>query len=101
MPVLRNLMAICRPQGILATVLQLPSERTATLSDSPFASLQGLPPAMRLVAPGVLTGTAVDAGFTAVASRRIALDSGKEFVAQVFQRSASKRSADEASHRGQ
>jgi hypothetical protein len=82
-------------------VLQLPSDRTATLSDSPFASLQGLAPAMHLVSPGVLTGTAVEAGFTALASRRIALVSGKEFAAQVFQRTASDRSADEASHRGQ
>ena len=100
-PVLHNLRAICRPHGILATVLQLPSDSAATLSDSPFVSLQGLAPSMHLVSPGVLTGTAVEAGFAPVASRRIGLVSGKEFVAQVFQRTASDRSADEASDRGQ
>jgi SAM-dependent methyltransferase len=100
-PVLRNLRAICRPEGILATVLQLASDRAATITDSPFASLQGLAPAMRLLSPGELTGTAVEAGFAPLASRRIALVSGKEFMAQIFQRRRSDRSADEASHRGQ
>ena len=85
-PVLRNLKSICRPHGILATVLQLPSERATSISDSPFTSLQGLAPAMHLVSPEVLTGTASDAGFAPLASRRIALASGKEFAAQVFQR---------------
>jgi len=85
LPVLRNLRALCRPQGILATVLQLPSARPTSISDSPFTTLQGLAAAMRLVSPDVLTGTAVEAGFAPVASRRIALASGKEFVAQVFQ----------------
>jgi SAM-dependent methyltransferase len=88
LPVLRNLRAICRPHGILATVLQLPSAPAASISDSPFASLQGLAPAMRLVSPDVLTATAIDAGFVPVALRRIALASGKEFVAQVFRAQA-------------
>ena len=88
-PVLRNLSALCRPQGVLATVLQLPADRAGSISDSPFASLQGLAPALHLVSPGVLTGTAIAAGFAPVASRRIASASGKEFVAQVFQRNAS------------
>lgn len=86
MAVLRNLRDLCRPQGILATVLQLPSERTAALADSPYASLEGLAPAMHLVSPEVLTATAAQVGFAPVASGRITLASGKEFVAQVFQR---------------
>lgn len=85
-PVLRNLKSICRPHGILATVLQLPSERATRISDSPFTSLQGLAPAMHLVSPQVLTGTASDTGFAPLTARRIALPSGKEFVVQVFQR---------------
>jgi SAM-dependent methyltransferase len=84
--VLRNLKAICRPNGILATVLQLPSAPAAAISESPFASLQSLAPAMRLVSPAVLTATAADAGFALVSSRRITLLSGKEFVALVFRR---------------
>jgi SAM-dependent methyltransferase len=100
-PVLRNLRSICRPNGILATVLQRPSGPVASISDSPFASLRGLAPAMHLVSPEVLTGTARDAGFAPLASRQIALPSGKEFVAQVFRLTAHDGSADEASHRSQ
>jgi SAM-dependent methyltransferase len=100
-PVLRNLKSLCRPNGILATVLQLPSDRAASISDSPFTSLQGLAPAMHLVSPEVLTGTARDAGFVPLASRRIALASGKEFVEQVFQRKTRDGGADEAGHRSQ
>ncbi len=100
-PVLRNLKSICRPDGILATVLQLPSAQAASISDSPFASLDGLTPAMRLVSPEVLTGTASEAGFASLASRRISLASGKEFVAQVFQRKTRDGGADEAGHRSQ
>jgi hypothetical protein len=84
--VLRNLSALCRPQGVLATVLQLPSEQTAAVSDSPYTSLAGLAPALHLLSPEVLTVTAAQAGFAPVASRRITLASGKEFAAQVFQR---------------
>ena len=84
--VLRNLGALCRPQGILATVLQLPSERNGAISDSPYTSLECLAPAMHLLSPDVLTVTAAQAGFTLVTARRIMLASGKEFVAQVFQR---------------
>ncbi len=85
-PVLRNLQRICRPRGILATVLQLPSEPAAAISASPFASLEGLAPALHLLSPEALTATAAAAGFAPLASRRITLASGKEFVAQVFRR---------------
>jgi pyrimidine deaminase RibD-like protein len=91
-PVLRNLRTLCRPNGILATVLQLPPDRAATVSDSSFASMKSLAPAMRLVSPDVLTATAAQAGFTRLAARRIALPGGKEFVAQVFKRTADDRS---------
>lgn len=84
--VLRNLHPLCRPQGILATVLALPSERIAAIADSPYASLECLAPAMHLVSPEVLTVTAAQAGFAPVASRRITLASGRQFVAQVFRR---------------
>ena len=84
--VLRNLNALCSPEGILATVLQLPSDQAAAISDSPFDSLKGLAPAMHLVSPGILTAAARDAGFTPQASRQIALSSGKTFAAQVFRR---------------
>ena len=88
-PVLRNLRSICRAHGILATMLQLPSERAAAIADSPFASLKGLAPALHLVSPDVVTVAAAEAGFAPVASARISLASGKEFMAQVFQLRAS------------
>jgi hypothetical protein len=99
--VLRNFRILCRPNGVLATVLQLPSHRGGAISESPFTSLEGLAPAMHLVSPGVLSACAAEYGFAPVASRQIALSSGKEFAVQVFRLIATDRSADEASHRGQ
>jgi SAM-dependent methyltransferase len=83
-PVLRNFKALCRPNGILATVLQLPSDTDAAISDSAFASLKSLAPALHLVSAGILIVTAADAGFAPVALRQITLPSGKAFAVQVF-----------------
>jgi hypothetical protein len=85
-PVLHNLKSICCPDGVLATVLQLPSDRTAPVSESPFASLKELAPAMRLLSPDTLTDCATASGFALQSSRKIALSSGKEFALQVFRR---------------
>jgi SAM-dependent methyltransferase len=87
-PVLNNLKSLCRPGGVLATVLQLPSQRAAPVSESPFASLKVLAPAMRLLAPDTLTDRATAADFALQSSRKILLSSGKEFALQVFQRQA-------------
>jgi SAM-dependent methyltransferase len=85
-PVLHNLKSICRPGGVLATVLQLPSHQAAPISESPFTSLKQLAPAMHLLAPDTLTDRAIESGFAPQSSRRIALSSGKEFALQVFMR---------------
>jgi trans-aconitate methyltransferase len=83
-PVLRNFKVLCRPQGVLATVLQLPSDKGETIAESPFASLKGLAPAMHLVSPTALAVCAAESGFTPLESRRIVLSSGKAFALQVF-----------------
>jgi len=90
LPVLRNIKAICRPNGVLVTVLQLPSLRGAVVSESPFTRLQTLAPTLHLVSPDVLTHSAAEFGFVLQTSRQIALPSGREFVLQVFQLNASK-----------
>jgi trans-aconitate methyltransferase len=73
------------PRGILATVLQLPSEAD-TITPSRFASLHRLEPLMRLLAPDRLTALASERGLRAVDSRIAAASGGKRFAAQTFQK---------------
>ena len=82
---LRNLKAICRPGGVLATVLQLPSDHASPVADSPFSSLKSLASAMHLVSPAALAADANAAGFELLSSRLLRLSSGKEFAVQSFQ----------------
>jgi len=79
-----TLKSICKPNGILAVVLQLPSQSVASVSPSPFASLQALGPVMHLVPPATLHAQAAQAGFVLLSSRHLALPSHKEFLVQVF-----------------
>ena len=81
---LRNLKGVCRPNGVLAVVLQLPSKSTALVSPSPFTSLQSLTPAMHLVSPSSFWDSASELGFEPLSSHEISLPAGKEFVVQVF-----------------
>jgi SAM-dependent methyltransferase len=83
-PVLHNLKSLCRPGGVLVTVLQLPSDHAAPVSESPFTSLKGLGAAMRLVAPDSQVADAAEVGFSLHSSRRVRLSSGKEFAVQAF-----------------
>ncbi len=69
----------------MATVLQLPAEHAAPLSESPFTSLKGLASAMHLVSPAALAADATETGFAPLSSRLVGLSSGKEFAVQVFQ----------------
>jgi SAM-dependent methyltransferase len=85
---LRNLKALCRPNGILAAVLQLPSADLPPISESPFTRLKDLGAALHLVSPAVLVSCASDQGFTLHSTRNLRLSSGKEFAVQVYQRVA-------------
>jgi SAM-dependent methyltransferase len=84
--VVRNLYSLCRPQGVLATVLQLPAP-DSPVSESPYTSLQALAPAMHLVSAERLTACAAAAGFAPLSQGRITLSSGKAFALQAFRRS--------------
>jgi SAM-dependent methyltransferase len=84
-PVLQNLKSICRPGGVLATVLQLPSGQVAPISESPFTSLKSLVAAMHLVSPAALAADATETGFAPLSTRLVRLSSGKEFAVQQFQ----------------
>lgn len=85
-PALRNIKSLCRPGGVLATVLQLPSAHAATISESPFTSVKALAAAMHLVSPTSLAAAAAEVGFTLQSSHHIRLLSGKEFAVQAFRR---------------
>jgi hypothetical protein len=87
-PVLHNLGSLCCPSGVLATVLQLPSDKVSPVSESPFASLNELAPALHLLSPDTLTNCATASGFVLESSRKIVLSSGKEFALQLFHRQA-------------
>jgi hypothetical protein len=84
--VLRNLTSLCGPNAILATVLQLASTHSPPISNSPFPRLNDLAPSMHLVAPEALAASASQQGLSLLATRQIALSSGKQFVLQVYQR---------------
>ncbi len=79
-----SLRALCVSGGNLATLLQLPKEGAASVSPSPFTSLQDLRSIMRLVPPSHLRAAAAHVGFTLLSEETISLTSGKQFCLQVF-----------------
>jgi SAM-dependent methyltransferase len=85
-PAFANLGRLCQPGGFLVTVLQAPSASLASVSPSPYATLQALGPVMRLVPPAQLERAAALAGFVAMSRRHLALPSGKTFAVQRFRR---------------
>jgi len=84
MATLRTLKRNSRTAAVLTTVLQLPHTAIEAVSSSPYKSLLGLSPAMKLVAPDALCQAAADAGFAVVDSISIELASGKRFCLQNF-----------------
>lgn len=81
---LRNLRRLCRADGLMAALLQLPKQGAEAVTSSPFASLKTLNSIMRLVPPEELTAAARAAGFTPLSEKTITLPSGKQFCLQVF-----------------
>jgi SAM-dependent methyltransferase len=79
-----------RPRGILAVVLQLPSETCGTVSDTGFESLKRLEPMISLVEPGNLERILQRYGFSGVRSGRETLEGGKEFFVGVYRLEASR-----------
>ena len=85
---LGNLSRVCRPGGHLVTVLQQPSAHVHAVSPSPYRSIQVLVQLMRLVPPSELTECAAAAGFGLESQKTVVLKSGKEFVVQVYCKTA-------------
>ena len=81
---LENLRNICLSNGILATLLQLPKEGTASVSPSPFVTLKELYSIMRLVPPDDFRQVAEGFGFGFLSQKLITLESGKQFSLQLF-----------------
>jgi SAM-dependent methyltransferase len=81
---LATLKRLCRPGGLLATLIQLPHSALHAISPSPYGSLNLLAPVMKLVAPVELARLAVAVGFSAVESQSVELPSGKQFLLQTF-----------------
>lgn len=81
---LGNLSRVCRPGGRLVSVLQQPSARVHAVSPSPYTSVQLLVPLMRLIPPAELSERAASSGFALESEKNLALESGKEFVVQVY-----------------
>ncbi|HEV2701310.1 MAG TPA: hypothetical protein VGV09_06755 [Steroidobacteraceae bacterium] len=88
---LGNLVALCGPETILATVLQLPGSHAPPVTESPFIRLQELAPVLRLVPPEKLAACASEQGFVLLATRYLTAASGKQFALQLFRRSAPPR----------
>jgi hypothetical protein len=81
MPRLRAGMA---QAALLVTVVQRPSEKTAAVTPSPFASLGALAPVLRLVDPEQLVRLARREGLAETGRWLERADGGKDFVVQCF-----------------
>lgn len=81
---LRNISRLCRLNGLMAALLQLPKQGGDAVTDSPFGSLKTLNSIMRLVPPEELSDSAEVAGFTRLSKKTITLPSRKQFSLQVF-----------------
>lgn len=81
---LQNIKALCLPNGVFASLLQLPAEGKASVTPSPFNSLLTLGSIMQLVPPDEFQSAAEAAGFGFVSRKVISLDTGKQFCLQIF-----------------
>ena len=81
---IRKISLWLKPDGILAVVLQLPHGSGDNVSETGFASVKALEPAIRLVEPEVLGRFARENGFSEMHSARETLASGKEFFLGVY-----------------
>ena len=85
---LRSISRMCRPNGLLAVVLQLPKQGVEAVTSSPFESLKKLKSIMRLVPPEELARSAQAEGFDGLSHETITLASGKQFAHLLFRLSA-------------
>jgi SAM-dependent methyltransferase len=81
---MKMLRAHCLADGGLAVLLQMPHETFSPVSSSPYASMQLLGPAMRLVSTAELSHHAQEAGFEAERSITVESTTGKRFSLETF-----------------
>lgn len=65
--------------GTVLVVLQLPSEKTGKVSETPYKSLKRLEPIMKLVEPDLIRRAAAESGLTETTTHTETLESGKVF----------------------
>jgi ubiquinone/menaquinone biosynthesis C-methylase UbiE len=84
--VLKRLPSLLRHDGLLCTIVQLPSASIPSITPSAFASIGGLSTVMRLVSPQELRELAAEQELQEVHQQQSELPSGKRFQMQVFRR---------------
>ncbi|MGD8413326.1 MAG: class I SAM-dependent methyltransferase [Candidatus Latescibacterota bacterium] len=77
-PMLERIVTWLTPGGVLSVALQLPSDRSGPVTDTPYETLELLEPAMRLVDPGALGAAAAGAGLSERKSFDVELKQGKK-----------------------
>jgi SAM-dependent methyltransferase len=78
---LRNIRSMLLPGGVLKAVLQLPGQ-VATVTPSPYRSLELLSPILRLVPPDRFASDAAESGFSLLSCQTVATKGGKLFAVQ-------------------
>lgn len=74
------------PDGALTAVLQLPSEKMAVITPTPFTSLSRLAPLMELVPSAILKAHAWNAGLVEESGEVVTLGTAREFYVGRFRR---------------
>ncbi len=75
-----------RPNGILSVVLQLPSETSSPVSETPYQSIKLLSPVINLIDPQEFRDKAKKCGLEEVKNYKIKLESGKSFSVNKYVR---------------
>jgi trans-aconitate methyltransferase len=70
--------------GIMVAVLQLQTDHSEKVTDTPYTSLKLLEPVMKLVSQEELKAQAGDAGFRDIKARTVTLKSGKSFYTGTY-----------------
>ncbi len=83
---LEHLCPLVRPGGLLIAGLQLPSEHSATITETGFSSLKKLSSIMKLVDPESFCNVASINGFEVISREEIPLLQGKKLFAGTFQK---------------
>ena len=85
-PLLKRAASWLKTGGVLSVILQLPSEESGPVTDTPFDSLKLLEPAMRLADPAEVTAEAHNLGLSRRKSFDVELMQGKKFQAIYYVR---------------